>query len=92
MTDKDKIKKILESRLRIHTIKIIDESQAHAGHNTDAAHGGTHIQLLIVSDDFKGKSLIQRHRMIYKILEDEFKAGLHALAIKALTSEEARSS
>ena len=88
MADKDKIKEILSARLDIHTIKIIDESHSHAGHNPDAASGGTHFQLLIVSQDFQGKTSVARHKLIYKILEKEFKAGLHALAIKALTPQE----
>ena len=88
MPNKDKIEEILRKHLNIHSVDIVDESHKHAGHNPDARAGGTHIQLLIVSDDFKGKSRIDRHKMIYKILESEFKAGLHALAIRALTIEE----
>ena len=38
---------------------------------------------MIVSDKFKGKTLVQRHRMINALLKDELDAGLHALSIQA---------
>jgi BolA protein len=31
---------------------------------------------------------MQRHRLVYAILNDELQAGLHALSIKAKTPEE----
>ena len=89
MPNKEKIEEILRGQLKVYKLELIDESFKHAGHNDDAKKGGTHMQLLIVSDDFKGRRLIERHKLIYKILDDQFKDGLHALAIKALTIEEA---
>ncbi len=91
MTTKEKIEKILRAKISIDHLDLIDESFKHAGHNESARSGGTHMQLLIVSNDFKGKTLIQRHKLIYKILESEFESGLHALAIKALTPQESKS-
>ena len=35
----------------------------------------------IISKKFKGKSRIERHRIVNNILEDEFKKGLHALTL-----------
>ena len=88
MTGKDKIEIILKSKLQVHHLEIIDESFKHAGHNPDAQRGGTHLQLFIVSDDFKDKKLIERHKLINEILKKEFQSGLHALSIKAYTPEE----
>ena len=37
----------------------------------------------VVSEVFTGKSRIDRHRMINKLLDAEIAAGVHALAIEA---------
>ena len=45
----------------------------------------------IVSNVFKGKSTIQRHKMIYALLDGYIKTGeIHALTIKALTLDESK--
>lgn len=43
----------------------------------------------VVSDAFSGKCLVQRHKMVYSILDHELKTGVHALALKTKTPEEA---
>ena len=43
----------------------------------------------IISNVFEGKSTIQRHKMIYALLDGYIKTGeIHALTIKALTLDE----
>lgn len=42
----------------------------------------------VVSDAFTGKRLVQRHKMVYSILDHELKTGVHALALKTKTPEE----
>ena len=45
----------------------------------------------IISDVFQGKSTIERHKMIYALLDRYIKTGeLHALTIKALTLDESK--
>ena len=45
----------------------------------------------IISDEFIGKSTIQRHKMIYAILDQYIKTGeIHALTIKATTLDESK--
>tara|TARA_B100000035_G_C21034628_1_gene570206 strand:+ start:2399 stop:2629 length:231 start_codon:yes stop_codon:yes gene_type:complete len=45
----------------------------------------------IVSDEFVDKSIIQRHKMIYAILDQYIKTGeIHALTIKAMTLDESK--
>lgn len=44
--------------------------------------------MLIVSDTFKGKLPVQRHRMVYALLDDEFQRGLHAINIVTKTVAE----
>ena len=71
----------LEKELNPTLIEIKDESHLHANHNPSAKEGGTHFKIKIVSKKFKGKSRIERHRIVNNILEDEFKKGLHALTL-----------
>jgi stress-induced morphogen len=48
----------------------------------------THFQLDIVADCFAGMTLVQRHKMIYTLLAQEMGGGVHALSIRAKTTEE----
>ena len=46
----------------------------------------------IISDEFIGKSIIKRHKMIYAVLDQYIKTGeIHALTIKAMTLDESKS-
>ena len=74
------------STLDIHHITISDDSEKHANHKKDS-YGG-HYNAIIVSNDFIGKSLIERHRMIYSILGNMMKTKIHAFSMKVLTIEE----
>ena len=49
---------------------------------------GQHFYATIVSPDFAGKRLVQRHQMVYAALGDRMKAEIHALSIKAFTPDE----
>ncbi len=82
---------LLEERLRRalepQELRILDDSSAHVGH-AGARSGGGHFNVFIVSRHFAGKSLLQRHRMVYGALQDLLQTEIHALSIKALTPEE----
>lgn len=65
------------------SLDVIDESHLHAGHAGHREGGQTHYRVHIVSDAFKGKSRIDRHRMINATLAAELAGGIHALAIHA---------
>ncbi len=82
------IKERLEKELTPKQIDIVDESHLHAGH-AGAASGGGHFNVTIISDQFAGKSTIERHRMVYLAIDDLMRTEIHALSIKALTPEEA---
>jgi acid stress-induced BolA-like protein IbaG/YrbA len=51
---------------------------------------GHHFEAEIVAAEFAGKSLVQRHQMVYRTLGDKMKAEIHALSLKTLTPEEAQ--
>ena len=87
---KNIIEKKLRETLSPTLLELTDESHKHIGHSGWKKNQSTHFDLLIVSDRFKGMSNIQRHKCIYKILEQELQSGLHALSIKAFSPDEYR--
>jgi BolA protein len=80
------IRQKLEEALKPELIEIIDHSAAHAGHAGNK--GGGHYNVTIVAQQFEGKSLVQRHQMIYQVMGDLMKEEIHALGINALTPTE----
>ena len=48
----------------------------------------SHFKLRVVSEKFDGVPLVKRHQLVYSLLDEEFKAGLHALNITAKTPKE----
>lgn len=80
------IRKKLEAAFSPNSLEIIDESHKHAGHAS--ARGGGHYIVHIVSDAFAGKPTIQRHRMVYDAMGELMNTEVHALSIKAETTEE----
>ena len=65
------------------SLDVADESHQHEGHSGHRPGGQTHFRVTIVSEAFRGKSRIERHRMINQTLADELAAGVHGLAIHA---------
>jgi len=49
---------------------------------------GRHFDALIVSDQFAGKRLVQRHQLVYAALGDRMREEIHALSMRTLTPEE----
>ena len=48
-----------------------------------------HLKVMIVSDAFQGKNLLDRHRLIYQALDAPMKDGrIHALELTANTKDE----
>jgi BolA family transcriptional regulator, general stress-responsive regulator len=70
-------------------LDVQDESHLHEGHAGHRAGGETHFRIYIVSQAFKGKSRIDRHRMINATLASELAGSVHALAIHAQAPGEA---
>ncbi|MEY4685872.1 MAG: hypothetical protein RLZ25_2331 [Pseudomonadota bacterium] len=84
----DRIRLSLEAVLAPASLEIHDDSAAHAGHAGSAQHGGGHYSVLIVSTLFAGKTLVQRHQMVYRALGSLMQTDIHALIIKAHTPDE----
>lgn len=75
----------LISNLSPVRLLIEDESHMHAGHSGAPEGGESHYRLVVVSHAFEGVSRVDRQRMVYAALNEEFVSGLHALAVTALT-------
>ncbi len=84
----EKIRTALQEALQPQHLDITDDSAAHAGHAGAMQSGGGHFSAFIVAEAFTGKSLVQRHRMVYQALGELMRTEIHALAIKALTTQE----
>ncbi len=86
MKKKQSILKEIETRLQEHlkplSLEISDDSKKHVGH-PGASAGGGHFSIKIISQAFQGKTLAERHRMIYAILSDMMTQKIHALQIDA---------
>jgi len=75
----DIIKKILSE-------KIVDSNVVVDG-------GDSKYTVHVISDIFVGKSVIDRHKIVYAALDKYIKSGeIHALTIKSLTIDESTSS
>ena len=73
----------LSSSLNLSSLKIINESFMH---NVPAG-SESHFKIVVVTDDFNNLSIIKRHQLIYKTL-DNLMNKIHALSIHAFTEEE----
>ncbi len=83
MQTKDVIIKKLTEAFAPESLRVEDESHLHAGHSGHRPGGQTHYRVYIVSDSFRGKSRIERHRSINSTLAQELADSVHALAIHA---------
>lgn len=55
---------------------------------TDDSDGcGSKFTVIIVSDEFEGKTLLQQHRLVNSVLEEELKT-IHAFSQKTFTPEQ----
>ena len=89
MSTRDRITETLAAAFAPIRLEVLDESHRHAGHAGSRPAGETHFSVYIVSDAFRGKSRIERHRMVNTALAQELAGGVHALAIHASTPGEA---
>lgn len=56
---------------------------------TDRTGTMDHLKVVVVSDLFQGKNMLDRHRLIYQALDAPMKDGrIHALELTAKTKDE----
>lgn len=84
---KGEISRRLNEAFKPETLGVEDESYLHEGHE-GAKDGRGHFRVLIIAEVFEGKSMIERHRMIYRELDEMMRLDIHALAIDAWSPSE----
>ena len=89
MKTRDIITNKLREAFMPESLEVQDESHLHEGHAGHRSGGETHYRVYIVSEAFKGKSRLERHRMINAALAAELAGSVHALALHAKASGEA---
>ncbi len=76
----------IEQALAPHSLEIIDDSARHAGHA--GARSGGHFRVTLVAEAFRGRSRLERHRLVYEAVAPLMQSGVHALNIVARTPDE----
>ena len=66
--------------------------EGHLGDATvfvkDLTGGGDHLEAIVVSPDFAGKTRVRQHQMVYAALKNEMATeAIHALALRTFTPE-----
>jgi BolA family transcriptional regulator, general stress-responsive regulator len=89
MTTRDIITNKLREAFSPESLEVQDESHLHEGHAGHRPGGETHFHVYIVSEAFKGKSRLERHRLINAELAAELAGSVHALALHAKAPGEA---
>ncbi len=86
----DNSKRLIEIEQRLRhalapsVLELIDESHLHAGH-AGALTGKGHFAVRVISEAFRGKPPLARHRLVYAALGDLMETDIHALRIDAQT-------
>ena len=89
MTVAASIERKLTEALKPTRLEIEDESARHHGHAGYQEGGETHFRVTVVSQAFAGQNRVARQRVVYKLLAEELAGRVHALALTALTPDEA---
>lgn len=86
---KNNIENKLKQKFSPYFLEVINNSHLHSGHykpeNKDFRNDESHFAIKIGSSNFEGLSRIAIHRQINQLLDQEFKAGLHAIEIKIIS-------
>lgn len=67
--------KLVEEFAPVH-LEVINESHMHGSPSDDS-----HFKVIMVAEQFDGLRLLQRHRAVNKVLNDELAGPVHALAL-----------
>jgi BolA protein len=73
----------LQGLFPVH-LDVINESHMH-----NVPEGAeSHFNVTVVSEQFQGKMLVARHRMVNQVLAEELSGKIHALALHTFTPDE----
>ncbi|MCB1789043.1 MAG: BolA/IbaG family iron-sulfur metabolism protein [Gammaproteobacteria bacterium] len=84
MTMQHQIEQHLRDAFSPLHLEVQNESHMH-----DVPEGSeSHFRVVLVTEQFDGRPLIQRHRAVNAALSSELAGGIHALALHTMTPEE----
>lgn len=81
MNPMDEIKTLIEENLPGSVVQVGDMTGTQ-----------DHLAVLVASDVFKGKMLIDQHQVVMDILKESLKEKVHAVKIKTMTIEKYQAS
>lgn len=79
-----RIEHILSEQLRPFHLEVVNESPMHSV----PPGSESHFKVTIVSEEFAGKMVLARHRLVNELLREFLTGPVHALALHTLTPEE----
>ena len=62
--------------------------QGLACESVSVSGDGHHFEAVIVSAEFRGKSKVQQHQIVYRVLGDRMREEIHALSMQTHTPED----
>jgi acid stress-induced BolA-like protein IbaG/YrbA len=74
MVTPESVKKGIEAGLACEHVEVVGDGQ--------------HFQALVVSEEFAGRSRVQRHQFVYAALGERMREEIHALSMQTLTPDE----
>jgi acid stress-induced BolA-like protein IbaG/YrbA len=80
---------IRKSTLDAETIRKLIENGLPGAEVRVFGDDGVHFEATVVSQAFRGKLPLARHRLVYATLGELMGGAIHALALKTVTPEEA---
>ena len=86
MSIEKEIKQQLQKNLELHHFELKDFTGRHLNHKLH--EGGFHLEAVIVSKNFDGLNLIDRHKKVYEAIGELMKHEIHALSMKTHTKSE----
>lgn len=72
--DPERIRQLIEDGLQCDRVEVSGD--------------GRHFEALVVSPLFRGKSKVERHQLVYRVLGERMREDIHALSMRTLTPEE----
>jgi len=86
-TRAERIQAMLERAFVSARVTVRDDSARHVGH-VGARDGAGHFHVRIESQEFAGRSRLERHRLVYEALAAMLPREIHALNIVAVSPDE----
>ncbi|WP_423908198.1 BolA family protein [Candidatus Spongiihabitans sp.] len=81
------VKSVIQAKMRRFApthLEVVNESFMHSVPEGTESH----FNITLVSEQFAGKTLVARHRMVNQVLAEELAGTIHALALHTLTPDE----